>query len=75
MGGGTFSNTYPHHGKRRVATMKITNVTATLWEWKDIPPTRYNKEIATDSGSTEMALVTTRPGAIVAGDGATGAGL
>ena len=38
--------------------MKITNVTVTLWEWKDIPPTRYNKEIASDSsGSTEMALV------------------
>jgi L-alanine-DL-glutamate epimerase-like enolase superfamily enzyme len=39
--------------------MKITNVTVTLWEWKDIPPTRYNKEIASaSSGSTEMALVT-----------------
>jgi L-alanine-DL-glutamate epimerase-like enolase superfamily enzyme len=38
--------------------MKITNVTVTLWEWKDIPPTRYNKKIASaDSGSTEMALV------------------
>jgi len=39
--------------------MKITNVSVTLWEWKDIPPTRYNKEIASaSSGSTEMALVT-----------------
>ncbi len=38
--------------------MKITNVTVTLWEWKDIPPTRYNKSISSDeSGSTEMALV------------------
>jgi L-alanine-DL-glutamate epimerase-like enolase superfamily enzyme len=38
--------------------MKITNMTVTLWAWKDIPPTRYNKEIASDeSGSTEMALV------------------
>jgi L-alanine-DL-glutamate epimerase-like enolase superfamily enzyme len=38
--------------------MKITNLTVTLWEWKDIPPTRYSKNIASDeSGSTEMALV------------------
>ena len=38
--------------------MKITDLTVTVWEWKDIPPTRYNKKIATaESGSTEMALI------------------
>jgi L-alanine-DL-glutamate epimerase-like enolase superfamily enzyme len=55
--------------------MKITNVTATLWEWKDIPPTRYNKEIATDSGSTEMALVTINTDDGIEGHGFLGSAL
>jgi L-alanine-DL-glutamate epimerase-like enolase superfamily enzyme len=38
--------------------MKITDVTVTVWEWKDIPPTRYNKTIVSaEGGSTQMALV------------------
>jgi L-alanine-DL-glutamate epimerase-like enolase superfamily enzyme len=55
--------------------MKITNVTVTLWEWNDIPPTRYNKEIATDSGSTEMALVTIKTDQGVDGFGFLGSAL
>lgn len=44
--------------ERTDSKMKITNLTVTLWEWKDIPPTRYTKTIASgESGSTEMALV------------------
>jgi L-alanine-DL-glutamate epimerase-like enolase superfamily enzyme len=38
--------------------MKITDLAVTVWEWKDIPPTRYNKTIATEEGgSTEMGLI------------------
>jgi len=38
--------------------MKITDVTVTLWEWKDIPPTRYTLTIASSkSGQTQMGLV------------------
>ena len=38
--------------------MKITDVTVTLWEWKDIPPTRYTKTVASSkSRSTQMALI------------------
>ena len=38
--------------------MKITDVTVTLWEWKDIPPTRYTRTIASsESRSTQMGLV------------------
>jgi L-alanine-DL-glutamate epimerase-like enolase superfamily enzyme len=56
--------------------MKITNVTATLWEWKDIPPTRYNKEIVSaESGSTEMALVTISTDEAIDGYGFLGSAL
>jgi L-alanine-DL-glutamate epimerase-like enolase superfamily enzyme len=38
--------------------MKITDVSVTLWEWKDIPPTRYNKTIvSSELGSTQMGLI------------------
>lgn len=38
--------------------MKITDVTVTLWEWKDIPPTRYTLTIASsESRQTQMGLV------------------
>ena len=38
--------------------MKITDLTVTLWQWKDIPPTRYTKTIASaESRTTQMALI------------------
>ena len=38
--------------------MQITDLTLTLWQWRDIPPTRYTKLYASsDSGTTQMALV------------------
>jgi L-alanine-DL-glutamate epimerase-like enolase superfamily enzyme len=38
--------------------VKITDLTITLWEWRDIPPTRYTKLYASsDDGITQMALV------------------
>ncbi len=38
--------------------MKITDLTVTLWEWRDIPPTRYTKLYASsEGGSTQLALV------------------
>ena len=48
--------------------MKIEDVTVTLWEWDDIPPTRYTKTIASaGSRSTRMGLVH-----VVADDGSDG---
>ena len=48
--------------------MRIKDVTATLWTWDDIPPTRYTKTIASAGNrSTQMALVR-----IVTEDGADG---
>lgn len=41
--------------------MKITDVAVTVWEWKDIPPTRYTKTVSSAKGrSTRMALVRIR---------------
>ena len=38
--------------------MKITDVTVTLWQWNDIPPTRYTKLVASSKNrSTQMGLV------------------
>jgi L-alanine-DL-glutamate epimerase-like enolase superfamily enzyme len=38
--------------------MKISDVKVTVWEWKDIPPTRYHlKAKSSESRSTQMALV------------------
>ena len=38
--------------------MKITDVTVTLWEWNDIPATRYTKTVtSTKSRSTQMGLL------------------
>lgn len=38
--------------------MRITDVSVTLWEWQDIPPTRYTRTIASSqSRSTRMGLV------------------
>ena len=38
--------------------MRIEQVTATVWRWEDIPPTRYTSAVAsTEAGTTEMALI------------------
>ena len=38
--------------------MKITDVKVTVWEWKDIPPTRYTLNVkSSGTHSTHMALV------------------
>lgn len=38
--------------------MRITDVKVTVWEWRDIPPTRYTLRVKSSvSGSTHMALV------------------
>ena len=38
--------------------MKITDVKVTVWEWKDIPPTRYTLRVSSSgSRSTHMGLV------------------
>ncbi|MGI9233673.1 MAG: mandelate racemase, partial [Woeseiaceae bacterium] len=38
--------------------MKITDVRVTVWEWKDIPPTRYTLQVKSRASlSTHMALV------------------
>jgi L-alanine-DL-glutamate epimerase-like enolase superfamily enzyme len=38
--------------------MRITDVTVTLWKWKDIPPTRYTLTLASSkSGQSHMGLV------------------
>lgn len=38
--------------------MKITDVTVTLWEWRDIPPTRYTLTVTSSKkGKTQMGLV------------------
>ena len=38
--------------------MRITDISVTLWEWRDIPPTRYTRTISSSaSRSTRMGLV------------------
>jgi L-alanine-DL-glutamate epimerase-like enolase superfamily enzyme len=38
--------------------MKITDISITMWEWKDIPATRYTKTVtSTKSRSVEMGLL------------------
>ena len=38
--------------------MRISDIKVTVWEWRDIPPTRYTlKAKSSGSGSTHMALV------------------
>ncbi|MEM7314494.1 MAG: hypothetical protein AAF497_15210 [Planctomycetota bacterium] len=38
--------------------MKITDVKVTVWEWKDIPPTRYTLQVkSTKTRTALMALV------------------
>jgi L-alanine-DL-glutamate epimerase-like enolase superfamily enzyme len=38
--------------------MRIDDVSVTVWEWKDIPPTRYTKTVASaKSRSTQMGLL------------------
>ena len=38
--------------------MKITDVKVTVWEWRDIPPTRYTLRVkSAGSRSTQMGLV------------------
>jgi len=39
--------------------MRITDVKVTVWEWRDIPPTRYTLRVkSSGSRSTHMALIT-----------------
>ena len=40
--------------------MRISDVKVTVWEWKDIPPTRYTLRVKSSGNSqhAEMALVT-----------------
>ncbi len=48
--------------------MRIEDVTVTVWEWKDIPPTRYTTTVSSSSSlSTQMGLVR-----IVSDDGTDG---
>lgn len=48
--------------------MRINDVTVTVWEWKDIPPTRYTKTISSSATlATHMGLVR-----ITADDGTEG---
>ena len=48
--------------------MRIEDVTVTVWEWKDIPPTRYTTNVASsDTLTTQMGLVR-----ILADDGTDG---
>lgn len=38
--------------------MKITDVSVTMWEWKDIPPTRYTHTVASaENRRTQMGLL------------------
>ena len=37
--------------------MRITDVKVTVWEWKNIPPTRYTLRVSTSASSAKMALV------------------
>jgi len=48
--------------------MRITDVKVTVWEWNDIPPTRYTLRVTSSkSRSTHMALIT-----IITDDGVEG---
>ena len=50
--------------------MKITDVSVTLWEWKDIPPTRYTKTVASSgTRSTQMGLLRIRTDDGIEGNG------
>ena len=37
--------------------VRITDVKVTVWEWKDIPPTRYTLRVSTSAKTAKMALV------------------
>ena len=37
--------------------MRITDVKVTVWEWKDVPPTRYTLRVKTGSRTAQMGLV------------------
>ena len=48
--------------------MKIEDLKVTLWEWNNIPPTRYTKTVSSSaSRSTQMALIS-----IITDEGVTG---
>ncbi len=47
-----------HHWGRGEHVMRITDVTVTVWEWKDIPATRYTRTTASSkSRRIQMGLV------------------
>ena len=56
--------------------MKITDVTVTLWEWRDVPVVRYTKTVASSpKQSTQMALVEVSTDEGVSGYGFFGSAL
>lgn len=56
--------------------MKITDVAVTLWEWKDIPPMRYTKTVASSATRrTQMGLVKISTDEGVEGHGFMGSAL
>jgi len=56
--------------------MKITDVSVTLWEWKDIPPTRYTKTVASSgTRSTQMGLLRIRTDDGIEGNGFLGSAI
>ena len=56
--------------------MRITDVSVTVWEWKDIPPTRYTKTVASSgTRSTQMGLLRIRTDDGIEGNGFLGSSL
>ena len=56
--------------------MKITDVSVTLWEWQDIPPTRYTKTVASSgTRSTQMGLLRIRTDDGIEGHGFLGSAM
>lgn len=56
--------------------MRITDVSVTVWEWKDIPPTRYTRTVASSSTrSTQMGLLRIRTDDGLEGNGFLGSAL
>ena len=56
--------------------MKITDVSVTLWEWQDIPPTHYTKTVASSgTRSTQMGLLRIRTDDGIEGHGFLGSAM
>jgi len=50
----------PDRRSDRLRAMKITDVTLTLFAWKDIPATSYGRHTGRFSGASDLGLVTLR---------------